>query len=109
MEEVSRIRRPEEVVAAMKIARATREALADGIEQHHESNWDSEVLLYELARMLGVCLRMAEASPSRLDGLIVFLRKVYAGLSTGSAPSVEEALRHMCPEADLHEESVVVQ
>ena len=102
-------RRPQQVVAALKIAEATRHALADGMEQHDKSGWDFAVLLHELARTLGACLRVSQGTPAQLDALILTLQRVYAGISSSSAPSIEEALQHLCPEADVHEESATAR
>lgn len=91
---------PVKIVAALEIAQGVRSALADAIEKHQDNGWDSGVLAYEIARTLGLLLRLSEVPPHRLDELLDFQRKVYAGLIPANAPSVEEALKSLCPESD---------
>lgn len=101
MSDEQRTREPGQIVAALEIARAGRKALADGFENYHETGFDSEVLFYELFRTTGMLVRVFETPPSKLEELIEFMRRVYAGLSSGAAPSVEEVLQRLCPESNM--------
>lgn len=100
MSDERRMREPRQVVVALHLAQAVRSALTDGIEQHRETSWDSEVLLHEVVRTLGALVRLSDAPPSKLEELIEFFRRVYSGLASGSAPSIDEALHRLCPESD---------
>lgn len=91
---------PAKIVAALEIAQSVRSALADAIEKRQDTGWDAGVLAYEIARTLALLLRLSEVPPHRLDELLDFQRKVYAGLIPATAPSVEEALKSLCPESD---------
>lgn len=99
MNEGHRMREPQKVAAAVEIAQTVRGALADSVEPHGQTGWDSGVLMYELARTLATLMRFSEASPSQLEELVEFLRKVCAGLSPSTPPTVEEVLRHLCSES----------
>lgn len=100
MSDERRNREPRQVVAALDIAQKFRSAVADAMEQSRETGWDSEVLLYEAVRTFGLMARLAEAPPSKMEELIEFFRRVYAGLSSTGVPSVEEVLHRLCPESN---------
>ena len=95
-----RAREPRQAAVALHLAQTVRGALVDGIEQHREIGCDSEVLLHEIVRTLGTLVRLVDLPPSRLEELIEFLRRVYAGLAPGITPPVEEILSQFGPESD---------
>ena len=99
MSQERRRREPRQTAVALHLAQTVRGALADGIEQHREIGCDSEVLLHEIVRTLGTLVRLVDLPPSKLEELIEFFRRVYAGLAPGSAPPVEEVLSQFGPES----------
>ena len=91
-----------QVAAAIEIVGAMRGAVADAMKVHDEERWHRQVLVFETARMLGLMLRNEEVTPSQLDDVIGFLRRVYAGVFPTGLMSVEDAVQQFCsgPESD---------
>jgi len=87
---------PSQVAAAVEIVGAARRAIAEAMEKFDGRPWDSDVLLYELARVLALVLRNEEMTPSQVDSVIRFLREVYAGVYPTHLVSVEEAVQMFC-------------
>lgn len=92
------MKEPARIVAALDIASAVREALADALQKHRTTGWEDELLLFELGRTLGAALRWQDAPPSAVEQLVDSLRRVHAGLISPHPPQADEVVRELCPE-----------
>ena len=87
---------PSQVAAAVEIVSEARRAIGEAMQKCDGQSWDSDVLLYELARVLGLALRNEETTPSQFDNVIRFLRQVYGGVYATGLVTVEEAVQFFC-------------
>ena len=87
---------PSQVAAAVEIVGEARRAIAEAMQKCDGQSWDSDVLVYELARVLGLALRNEETTPSQFDNVIRFLRQVYGGVYGTGLVTVEEAVQLFC-------------
>ena len=87
---------PSQVAAAVEIVGEARRAIAEAMQKCDGQPWDSDVLVYELARVLGLALRNEETTPSQFDNVIRFLRQVYGGVYATGLVTVEEAVQFFC-------------
>ena len=90
------MKEPTQVAAAVEIVREARRAIAETMQKCDGQSWDSDVLTYEIARLLGLVLRNEEATPSQFDNVIRFLRQVYGGVYSTGLVTVEEAVQFFC-------------
>lgn len=85
-----------QVTAAIEIVGALRNALAAAMDERKETQWDTQVLVYESARLLALVLRNEDVTPSQLEDVVRFLRQVYAGVFGTGLMSVEQAVEEFC-------------
>jgi hypothetical protein len=87
---------PNEIASAVRIAGATRAALARAMADHAKDPWDAEVLGLELARLLGLFLRSEGASEAQLGAVVHLLIEAHGGRVSGSEMTLQQALQLYC-------------
>ena len=96
---------PAQVTAAYDMIRSARDGVNAARERYGKPDWDTEVAVFEMARMLGAVMRGTDIPPSQLEAVVNLARRVYAGEANPAMPDLDEVLRVQCPEVSVAEDA----